>query len=380
MVLLGFVGDVLIDRDDPASVFANVEGVIAELDVLFGNCESPYTTEPHCAPSAPVPLSSHPTNTKALSIFDVMSLANNHIVDCGHDAMLETVELVRAAGAQPVGVGRNLAEARNPAIVDSAGLRIGYLAYSSVFPHGYEAGKGRPGLAPVRAYNHHVEAIPNYWEPGVTNRVVTFPDERDYARLAEDLSAAREEADVVVASFHWGDYRRPFVLTDHERRTARFAIDHGADVIVGHHHHILRGIEWYNGKPIFYGLGHFVFDLRAPVQFQKRFADLRADDAYELYPREGWPLLPMHPDARLTMLGWVDLAPAGTPTAVGFLPCDLAPDGAVHARHPESPEGRKVVAYMRQACDSQRLGTELTLDMGHQLDGFPTIRATDVVQ
>jgi poly-gamma-glutamate synthesis protein (capsule biosynthesis protein) len=377
VTLLGFVGDVLVDRDEPETAFEAVANVLAEPDILFGNCEAPYTTEPHLAPTTGIPLTPHPSNTEALRYFDVMSMANNHIVDAGHAAMLETAEHVRAAGAIPIGVGRDLAEARRPAVVERGGLRFSYLAYASVFPFGYEARERWPGLAPVRAINHLVETHPNYWLPGVRGYVESFPVATDYEALAADMRAARSASDVVIASFHWGDYQQPFWLTDHERRTARFAIDHGADIVVGHHHHILRGIEWYSGKPIFYGLGHFVFDVREPAWPDWLDDATRARDeseSYDLYVREGWPLMPMHPDARMTMLAWVDVDDAGDLVAAGFLPCTLAPDGNVHPHDPRSEEGRRVVEYVERGCQTQGLSSTLSVTDDYSIAGLVAVR------
>lgn len=376
MTLLSFVGDVLVDRDEPESAFAAVAEVLATGDVLFGNCEAPYTTQPHLAPTAGIPLAPHPHNARALHHFDVLSLANNHIVDAGHEAMFETAEHVRTAGAIPVGVGRDIAEARRAAVVERDGLRFSYLAYASVFPFGYEARDGWPGLAPVRATNHLVESLPNYWVPGVPGTVESFPHQPDYDALAQDLGRARESSDVVVASFHWGDFEQPYTLTDHEVRTAHFAVDHGADIVVGHHHHILRGIEWYAGRPIFYGLGHFVFDVRDPAWPDWIDAKASRDeaDSYGLYERPGWPLLPMHPDARMTMVGWVEVDQTGAPAGAGFVPCTLAPDGCVHPYDPRSDEGRRVVEYVERGCTTPGLGSILTVTETPSFAGFATVR------
>jgi poly-gamma-glutamate synthesis protein (capsule biosynthesis protein) len=376
MTLLGFVGDVLVDRDEPQTAFDAVAELLAEPAAVFANCEAPFTTDPHLAPTTGIPLTPHPRNTEAFRHFDVMALANNHIVDAGHAAMLETAEHVRRAGALPIGVGPDLAAARAPAVLERDGLRIAYLAYASVFPSGYEARVDWPGLAPVRAYNHHVDRLPNYWEPGVLGRVVSVPVEEDYDGLADDLAAARAACDVVVASFHWGDFEAPYVLTDHERRTARFAIDHGADVVVGHHHHIVRGIEWYRGKPVFYGLGHFVFDLRDPpwpAWYTAAQAPGGEADTYELYDRPGWPLLPMHPDARMTMVAYVRVGPDAS-LAAGFLPCTIAPDGRVHPHDARSAEGLRVTDYVRRCCETQGLETTLAVSTDDALAGLATVQ------
>src|SRR5436309_964566 len=110
------------------------------------------------------------------------------------------------------------------------------------------------------AYDLYIPYERHEWNPGLLPQVVSALDDEDADRVQSDIAEAKTVADIVVVSAHWGDFSRPFVLTDHERQCARLFIDSGADVVLGHHHHLLRGVEWYEGRPIFYGLGHFVFD------------------------------------------------------------------------------------------------------------------------
>jgi poly-gamma-glutamate synthesis protein (capsule biosynthesis protein) len=371
MALLGFVGDIVVDRDDPESVFDAVTDVLAVPDALFGNCEAAYTDDPQIAPTNLFPVVPAAKNLRALRRFDVLSLATNHILDGGYAALLETYEGLRASGSSPVGVGRDILEARRPAAIERGGLRLAFLSRGSIFPFGYEADVDRPGLAPLRAMNHHVERFPGYWAPGLVGSVVSVPHREDYESLASDLERARAEHDLVVASFHWGDFQTPFALTDHERSTARFAIEHGADVVVGHHHHTLRGVEWYAGKPIFYGLGHFVLDLHAKWSESqlKATATLGEADSYDMYDRPGWPLLPMHPDSRMTMVGWVETDDKGAPAAAGFVPCALTPDGRVHPHDAGSDTGRSVARYVERCCDAERLAVRLRVSGGRSFAG-----------
>ncbi len=162
----------------------------------------------------------------------------------------------------------------------------------------------------------------------------------------------------MVASFHWGDHFKAYHLTDHELRTARLCIDEGVDIVVGHHQHVLRGMEWYRDRPVFYGLGHFVFDVRVDKWPPEVVAAMPllddSADTYAVAPRKGWPLMPLHPEARMTALGFVRLA-GGEPAEFGFVPCRLNPEGAVRAVDPETPEGRQVVDYVEHGCVSQDL-------------------------
>lgn len=377
-VLLGFVGDVLVDRkDDPHTGFALVQKVLDVPDILFGNAECVLHDDPRLAPSAAVVAITPTSNVSAFGRagFDVMSVANNHIVDAGHEGMQQTVDLLRDQGIATSGAGENLAAASEPAIIERAGTKVAYLSYASFFPVGYEARENWPGLAPMRSYNHYEQKLPNLWAPGADANCHAVPLSEDFTRLEADIAAARTRSDVVVASFHWGDYQRPFHITEHERFFAHAAIDLGADIVVGHHQHILRGVEWYHQSPIFYGLGHFVFDLALPdsgpaALVEQVTVDPKNDNYYGLAERAGWPLHPWHPDARMTAVAWVRLAD-GSVDGAGLLPCRLNPQGQVVPLDAGSPDGAQVLAYLQRCCDTQDLGT--TVEIGDtDLAGFTT--------
>lgn len=364
--LLGFVGDLLVDREDPDSAFALARDALAVPDLLSGNCECAYAADAENPPGVTVPVTADPGNLAAFANagFDLLTLANNHAVDGGHRGLFEMQGHLDDLGIAHVGTGRDLADARRPVMTEVDGQTIATLSYSCFFPRGYEALDDWPGLAPMRAHNYYRDLLPNVWAPGTPPVCATVPVAEDVEHLAEDLASASAAADVVVAQFHWGDYKRPFVLSDHETRTARFAVDHGADIVIGHHHHILRGIEWYRDAPIFYGLGHFVFDLssfRGPKEIvaNATLRDPETDDSYDLAPREGWPLLPWHRDARMTALAWVELEGASV-TAAGFLPCMLNREGQVYPVDADSEEGRQVCDYVRRGSELESLGIELT--------------------
>ena len=375
-VLIGMVGDVLVNRDDPMEVFSEVRDILKAPDVLFANLECAYTDNPRPVPSAPVIVTApaHNLDVFAQVGFNVMSMANNHIVDGGHEAMLETRARLKLQGVRTCGAGISAVEAHEPAIVDAQGLRVGFLAYCCAFPNGYEARSKMPGLAPMRAYRYWRDADPT--EVSGLPELITLPDQNDLAALTKDIERARESADLVVTSFHWGDYTRRFHLTEHEKRTARYCIDQGADMVIGHHHHVLRGIEWYKGKPIFYGLGHFAFELRwewSEDLLAVIAAYEQASDAcYTIAPREGWPLLPMHEDARMTMLAWARAGRAGI-SEVGFLPCRLTPDGRVRPLDLTSRESAEVIAYLNQCNSTQGIKSVIVPTDTVVLSGFKTL-------
>jgi poly-gamma-glutamate synthesis protein (capsule biosynthesis protein) len=379
---MGFVGDVLVDRTDPGEVFRDVREILRAPQIMFANLEGAYTDDPHPVPSAAAPISSAAHNLDAYrdAGFDVMSLANNHSVDAGYDAMLETRARLRAQGIQTCGAGESLTDAREPATLEADGVRVAFLAYASTFAIGCEARSDRPGVAPMRAYNFYREPLA-YHIPGALPVVRTVPDEGDLARLTEDIRRARDRADLVVISFHWGDQTRPFYLSDHETRTARYCVDHGADMVVGHHHHALRGMEWYKDRPIMYGLGHFVFDMRlasSAEEYRKKLhewdpADHFQDAPYSAGWREGWPLLPMHEDTRMNVVAWATAERDGVKD-IGFLPCRLTSDGLVHPLRVGTTESDEVVTYLEKCHRTEGLKSRIVSEGAIRLAGCDTLR------
>ena len=387
--VLGLVGDIFIDRANPSAVFEDVVEELHAVDLLFGNLEGVYADDPHFAPTAGLPVYAAPTNAVALGPagFRVMSMANNHIGDCGHSAMLQTQRLLKEQGIATCGVGIDLDHARSPAVAFAGPYRVAVLAFASVFPHGYEARPGFPGLSAIRTRDYFESTVVNHHLPGTIPIIRTEEYAEDVSAMQAALAKARETADIVVASFHWGDWTRAAHITEHERRLARLAIDAGADVVAGHHHHALRGLEFYQERPIFYGLGHFVFDLpnlisraRAIARDDNLMPQVPDDDetTYGLAPRKGWPYLPMHPDMRLSMLAWVQIRD-GRPDGVGFVPCRLQPDGRIRPFDPESVEGASVVDFVRSVCKREALPVVIEPTSGINVGRFRTarIRAVD---
>jgi len=161
---------------------------------------------------------------------DVVSMANNHIWDYGRPALEDTLDYLAANDLSAVGAGRSLEEARGPVIRTVAGTRIAYLAYTNLLP------------ASAQATDDHAGA--NIYDAG---------------RMSEDITRARTIADVVVVSFHTGtEYETAH--NPEQERIYHAAIDAGADMVVGHHPHVVQDIEQYKGKWIAYSLGNFIFD------------------------------------------------------------------------------------------------------------------------
>ncbi len=158
---------------------------------------------------------------------NVVTLANNHLVDCDRDGVIETLDTLRQVGVVAVGAGPNQRGAHTPVIMDAHGRRVGLLAY--------------------------------YWNRrcAATSKLPGGAMDPPEA-LEEDIRSLRAHADRIVATFHWGiPYDR--TPSAENRAKARFAVDCGADVVIGHHPHVLQPFEIYRGRPIFYSLGNFAF-------------------------------------------------------------------------------------------------------------------------
>lgn len=357
------VGDVLIERDDPGGVFARCADVIKVGDVFFGNCEAVYADGVQFSPTASIPVVGSPENAAGLGVagFDVMSLSNNHTVDGGHEGLLQTLARVEEQGIVTCGAGANLAAARRPAILERNGRRIAFFAYSCEFPAGYSATEDRPGIATIRTHTVYVPSPLSAFQSGGAPDQFTVVDPRDLRSVRADIAAVRNEVDLIIVSMHAGDGSRPAVITDFERQLAQAVIDVGADAYLGHHHHMLRGAEYYRGKPVFYGLGHFVFDVpdfesQVPPTVLASMKKHAGEYGYG-YRDDGYPLLPMHPEARMTMIAVCDFG-ADSEVQAGAIVCRLNPEGQPVPLSPREAAGQEVVEYLRWLNEQEQLEGE----------------------
>src|SRR5690606_24364420 len=177
--------------------------------------------------------------------FDVVSLANNRGMDYGPEALLQGLELLREQNVLPVGAGRDATEARSPAFVDADGMRLAFLGYVHV------PVEGRSPFFDTQPWTATADT------PGLAWAVLE--------EIAADVAAAKQQADHVIVVLHSGyEYVPP--PSDPQRFAAWAAIDAGATMVIGHHAHILQGVEFYNGGVIVYGLGNFAFTIDGDPQ------------------------------------------------------------------------------------------------------------------
>ena len=263
MILTGDVN--LMNVDDPAVPFARVAPLFADAALVFSNLECCLYRPPSGHSFHNEGFFADPvTGGAALRQAGIAAVGIANNVNYGEAAILGSIARLDALGIPHTGAGVDLAAARVPAIVERAGLRVGFLQRSSVYwPTNHEAGPHDPGIAVIRAHTAYQvpmhktrPEIPPLNRPGIPPAIITWTDP-DYLRgFAEDIATLRGRADLVVASCHWGLHKE---VLAYMREIAHAAIDAGADLVIGHGPHYSLAVEVYKGRAIFYGLGSFCF-------------------------------------------------------------------------------------------------------------------------
>lgn len=358
-IVLHAVGDVGPNRDDPQSMFRFVSGSLKQGDIQFCQLETNLSNRGTPLPQARLPMRTHPNSARALrdAGFHVVSFASNHCMDFGREAFFDTMDAIRANGMEPIGVGRDIADARRPAILERKGTRIAFLAYNSILPFGYWAEPDRPGCAPMRAWTIYEQVEPD--QPGSACRTHTFPHKDDLQAMAVDIEKAKSDADVVILSFHWGIHFVPAQLADYQRETARRAIDCGADLILGHHPHLLKGVEVYKGKVILYSLGNFA--IEQPSAFMKDlYKTARHRQIEELNPQ--WDEkreYPLPPETRKSLIVKCLISEKRI-KRISFLPVYLSVRSEPQILKSGEEEFEEVVRYMGKITSDQGMRTRFS--------------------
>lgn len=236
------VGDMIFDRKvktliESAGGLAPLDGVSALLDdadITVGNLESPLSDRGTRNAAKDVTFRGDPRGIEGLSAsgFDFLSLANNHVLDYGPDALDDTVAALDGAGIAYAGAGADRAAAWKPAVREVGDTTVAFLSFSHILPAGFTATDSRPGLAAGRG---NMDAV------------------------ADAIASAKSTYDYVLVSFHWGVEYEDYANGE-QVRDARRAIDAGADMVLSHHPHVIQGIEFYSDRLIVYSTGDFVFD------------------------------------------------------------------------------------------------------------------------
>jgi poly-gamma-glutamate capsule biosynthesis protein CapA/YwtB (metallophosphatase superfamily) len=263
---LVLVGDVAVEFKDPKKMMAKLAPYTQGSAIAFCNCEWPLTTKgtPWAGKAGRVVRSS-PDKLPMYTFpgFNVVTLANNHIMNFGAEGLMETIEVLDSAGIAHCGAGKNLAEAHKPAIVEWNGTKIAFLGYSCVFTAGFEARANRAGMAVVRTDVTYRAPSRMHEVPGLPMTTKTSPRADDAAMMVDDIKKAAKKADAVVATFHWGISGGYQHLVGYQKELAHMCIDAGADLVVGHHPHTIQPVEVYKDKVIAYSLSHCGFDMES---------------------------------------------------------------------------------------------------------------------
>jgi poly-gamma-glutamate synthesis protein (capsule biosynthesis protein) len=239
-----FVGDIMLDRG--VEYMINTEGKgdfkfpflkIAndlESDILFGNLEGPISDKGTKVGS----IYSFRADPKAIeglaySGFDVLTLANNHFLDYGKLAFEDTMQRLKTEGIEYVGAGLNETEALSPVIKEINGTKIGFLAFASLGPENWKAATDTSGIAWI--------------------------NEENIEKIKEIIKSTKEKVDVLIVSLHAGE---EYQTTPNQLQTSldKAFIDAGADLVIGHHPHVVQPVEEYKTGWIAYSLGNFIFD------------------------------------------------------------------------------------------------------------------------
>lgn len=246
---LTLAGDVMMGRRVGEKIkekgyrypFLGVVDILKDSDVTFVNLEAPISKRGKALKSKRITFKTPPQAAKSLEYagIDIVSLANNHVLDYGRDALEDTLKFLNRTNIKNIGLyyhhkSWNNKPIKRFEIIRKNNIRLGFLAYSAIVPGNFLSTEDRPGI---------MSAI--FFEKAIT----------------KDVKELKKKVDVVVVSLHMGrEYFKN--VTEYQKAYARKAIDVGADIVVGHHPHVLERIENYKNGLIFYSLGNLVFDQK----------------------------------------------------------------------------------------------------------------------
>lgn len=337
------IGDIILGPD-AEKLLSGIAPTLTTGDLVVGHLEVPYTKRNLHA----VQLSRVPEVLSALNYagIDVVTLAGNHIFDYGAEGIEDTITWLKSNGIHYTGAGMNLEEAKKPAIIDRGGLRIGVLNYNCVGPSSTWAGCNKPGCAYIKVITHYEL---DYACPGGPPTIYTWAEPTTLKSMQVDIYNLRGQCDIVIVSFHKGLVHTPVRLADYEQQVAYAAIDAGADLILSHHAHILKGIEIYKGKPIFHGLCNGAVYLPSKTFDSGRLAmdwGKRRREIFQFEPDPDYPTYPFHPEAKYTIIATCRIENKMI-SQVSFLPVIVNKDGQPQI-FGQDAQGQLVYDYMNK--------------------------------
>jgi len=255
-------------------LFEGVRDLVSQADLAFANLETPasYRGAPYPGKPENVTFRADPATLFGLAWagFDVVSLANNHMTDYGPRAVAETLDYLDLLGIARCGAGRDIDEATRPAVLTRDGAVFAFLAYAepiwSVVGARDAKAAARATRAEERAHGPLTLAPerPDAPRSGYAGVAVASTE-----RILADVARVREELapDYLFVSLHWGDEHQ-HIPTRAQRALGRAVIDAGAQVVLGHHPHVVQSLERHGDGLIIYSLGNFVFDMAADRTYE----------------------------------------------------------------------------------------------------------------
>ncbi len=368
------VGDLMVGAQGDESLFALAAPVLKTADVLVGQGETLFSTRSVEKYYVEVPTEffagygGDPSGISALvsAGFHVITLAGNHIWDSGAPGIEDTVAGLQSQGIAVVGAGMNIEEARRPAIVERAGTRFGFLNYNCAGPKLTWATPEKPG----NAYVHVVTAYElEHPTPGGNPTIYTFAEPRSLGVMIDDIQKLRSRCDVLVVCFHKGIGFVPAKLAMYEQQVSYSAIDAGADVVIGHHAHLIRGIEFYKGRPIFHGLGHFVLGQQAfsPSRTATWARDnflKKTGDLFGPYFETSY-----HLESMKTMIAKCNIVD-GKVSRVSYFPCLINQEGQAEVIRRGDERGQGLFDYMISITRAAELNARYEWD-GDEVVAIP---------
>lgn len=294
------LGDFMLEHHLGESPFY---AIIQQSDVSVANVEAPFTDQGHPADKTVAMKSPPDTATELARVgLNVAACANNHAMDFGIDGMRQNKQLLTEAGVHCIGTGDHLHEAIKPVFVQSNGMKLGFLSFSSTLPIGTSAAENRPGMAPIRVETSYLlDASICEEQPGTAPYVTTKVIDDELKRAVNAVKETKNQCDTLAVALHWGvpeGWATPAQgwLADYQQPLAHALIDSGADVLIGSHPHVIHGIEVYNGRPILYCLGNFTshyFAKGRTVEIERSIGGFKFDPGgfdlsrYEQIPEHG---------------------------------------------------------------------------------------------
>lgn len=343
-IVIVLTGDIILDEPNPDYWLSGIAPALTQADVVIGHLEVPHTlVSQSLIDDIPAP-GSDPQNLKALKNagFSVMTMAGNHIADCGAQGIQDTCTELKNLGITYCGAGENLTKARKPAEISRGNRTVAVLSYNCVGPESAWANTDRAGCAYLPVITENNEPI----NPRVTIKNLA---QEAYDILKKDITSLREKTDFIIVALHKGIVHTPTLIAPYEKEIAHAAIDAGADLVIGHHAHIVRGIEFYKGKPIYHGLGNGCVVTRALNDNQSdpkrsEWAKQRKI-MFGFEPDPQYYLAPFHPEAVNAFLARIVLR-ADNSVEAGIVPVFIDPPG--RPRLANTLEATQICEYVKQ--------------------------------